>query len=124
MEGDCCTILCAVLKDLYFAYKRYRCIFVATTAARTEIKRRGGQITYNESPRDIVLEFLRRGVERGELIQEAPEILDQYLLIILGGINLYPYADLKNTVLPESMSEDLVDKLISYAVDAICLKKK
>ena len=69
-------------------------------------------------------DFLRKGIEKGELIQEAPEFLDQYLVVILGGLNLYPFAELKNTSLPDTLSENLVDKIIACAVDGICRKDK
>ncbi|MDO4920967.1 MAG: TetR/AcrR family transcriptional regulator [Phascolarctobacterium sp.] len=123
-DSDCRTILCVLLKHLYLGYKRYRFIFAATAIARAEKKKRGMQVMPNESPRNIVLEFLRKGVAKGELAQEAPEVLDQYMMVILGGLNLYPYADLKNTSLPDNLSDALVDKIIAYAVDGICLKGK
>lgn len=124
MEGDCRTILCALLKHLYLAYKRYRFIFTATAIVRAETKKRGVLVEPNESPRNIVLDFLRRGVAQGELIEEAPEFLDQYILVVLGGLNLYPYADLKNTSMPDNLSEAMVDKLIARAVEGICRIKK
>lgn len=124
MDGDCRTILCALLKNLYLAYKRYRFIFAAATIARSEMVKRGVPVTRDESPRNIVLEFLRKGVAKGELVEETPEFLDNYLLVFLGGLNLYPYAELKHSSLPKNLEDEMVDKLIARAVDGICRIRK
>lgn len=121
-DGDCRTILCMLIKHLYLAYKRYGFIFAATAIARAETQKMGCAVTPSASPRNIVTEFLRKGVAKGELIKEAPEVLDSYIMVLLGGLNLYPYVDLKNTTLPDKLSDELVDKIIAHAVDGICRK--
>lgn len=121
-DEDYRAILCNLIKHLYLGYKKYRFIFAAASIARAEKCKRGEPVQLNDGLRNIVWDFFHRGVERGELIEETPAVLDQYMMVVLGGLNLYPYADLKNTALPENLSDELVDKIIAHAVNGICRK--
>lgn len=116
------SVLCILLKHLYLSYKKYRFMFAAAGIARSEEEKKGRVVQPSDSPKDIVTEFLRKGVASGALVAEAPEILDQYLLVILGGLNLYPYAYLKNAASAQLLTDEIVDRIITHAVDGICRK--
>lgn len=123
-DMDYRTGLFLAIKQLYTNYKEYKYIFAAATIARME--------QYEKQPKEIKLPgskvqklihaYFAQGVAKGELVPESNELLHKYLLIILYGLNMHPYTQLKGTPLYEELPEETVDKIIRYAVDGICRK--